>query len=310
MNNVARGSRLGLDQPKKLIENRVSFAGPDSELSIYDTYLPAEKVLLRSSGLLYCGMIQGKKVLHGTHAQQNTLQSQEFVPHQSFVMAANTSIEIDFPEACMHKPTRCLTVEISVERIALLTEQLDARFGAPLAFDSWHSLSNQHLHTQHSHGTQMLLERLFNSFIENESERNIAIDFGVSELVARILKHQARDVVLSESLENSENSGLQTCVHYIKTHLSEHLDIDSLCKMACMSRSRFYQEFKQKLGCSPLALQQQLRINHAAKRLTAGESVSQVCFSLGYTSLSHFNRRFQEQYSMPPSVFSRNVVAH
>jgi AraC-like DNA-binding protein len=310
MNNDVRTSRLGLDQPKTLIENRVSFAGPHSELSIYDTYLPAEKVLLRSTGLLYCGMIQGKKVLHGTHPQQNTLQSQEFIPHQSFVMAANTSVAIDFPEACMHQPTRCLTVEISNERLALLTEQLDAMLGAPLALDSWQVLSNMHLHTQHSHGTQMLLERLFNSFVENESERNIAIDFGVSELVARILKHQAREFVLAESLEYSDNSGLQACVHYIKTHLSEHLDIDSLCKMACMSRSRFYQEFKQKLGCTPLALQQHLRIEYAAKRLIAGESVSQVCFSLGYTSLSHFNRRFQEQYSMPPSLFSRNAIAH
>ena len=72
----------------------------------------------------------------------------------------------------------------------------------------------------------MLLERLFNSFVENESERNIAIDFGVSELMARILKHQAREFALSESLEYSDNSGLQACVHYIKTHLSEHLDID------------------------------------------------------------------------------------
>jgi AraC-like DNA-binding protein len=156
----------------------------------------------------------------------------------------------------------------------------------------------------------MLLERLFNSFVENESERNIAIDFGVSELMARILKHQAREFALSESLEYSDNSGLQASVHYIKTHLSEHLDIDFLCKMACMSRSRFYQAFKKKLGCTPLALQQHLRIEHAAKRLTAGESVSQVCFSLGYTSLSHFNRRFQEQYSMPPSLFSRNAIAH
>ena len=310
MNNDVRASRLGLDQPKTLIENRVSFAGPHSELSIYDTYLPAENVLLHSSGILYCGMIQGKKVLHGTHPQQNSLQSQEFIPHQSFVMAANTSVAIDFPEACMHKPTRCLTVEISNERLSLLVEQLDAKLGAPLALDSWQVLSDMHLHTQHSHGTQMLLERLFNSFVENESERNIAIDFGVSELMARILKHQAREFALSESLEYSDNSGLQASVHYIKTHLSEHLDIDFLCKMACMSRSRFYQAFKKKLGCTPLALQQHLRIEHAAKRLTAGESVSQVCFSLGYTSLSHFNRRFQEQYSMPPSLFSRNAIAH
>lgn len=310
MNNEVRTSRLGLDQPQKLIENRVSFAGPHSELSIYDTYLPAEKVLLHSSGLLYCGMIQGRKVLHSTQVEASGLQSMEFVPHQSFVMAANTSVAIDFPEARIELPTRCLTVEISSERIALLAEQLDRKLGAPLALDSWHVLSHKHLHTQHSHGTQMLLERLFNSFVENESERNIVIDFGVSELVARILKHQARDFILSESQEYSENSGLQASVHFIKTHLNAPLDIEQLCKLACMSRSRFYHAFKQKLGCTPLALQQQLRIDAAAKRLKAGETVSQVCFSLGFASLSHFSRRFQEQYGIPPSLFSKNALTH
>lgn len=310
MNNDVLVSRLGINQPKKLIENRVSFAGPDSELSIYDTYLPAEKVLLHSSGLLYCGMIQGKKVLHGMHPQLQTLQSQEFIPHQSFVMSANTSVAIDFPEATMDKPTRCLTVEISSERIALLAQRLDAQLGAPLTLDSWQLLSDRHLHTQHSQGTQMLLERLFNSFVENENERNMVIDFGVSELVARILKHQARDIALADSEAHSDNSGLQAAIHYIKTHLSEHLDIDALCKIACMSRSRFYQTFKEKLGCTPLALQQQLRIESAGKRLSAGESVSQVCYSLGYANLSHFNRRFQAQFNMPPSLYSKKSIRH
>ncbi len=33
--------------PKVLVENKVSFAGPDSELSIYDTYEQAERVQLK-----------------------------------------------------------------------------------------------------------------------------------------------------------------------------------------------------------------------------------------------------------------------
>jgi hypothetical protein len=68
MNDLKLANKLGLDKPKTLVENRVSFAGPHSELSIYDTYLPAENVLLHSSGLLYCGMIQGRKLLHGADA--------------------------------------------------------------------------------------------------------------------------------------------------------------------------------------------------------------------------------------------------
>ena len=310
MNDNALATKIGLDRPQKLVENRVSFAGPHSELSIYDTYIPAEKVLLHSTGLLYCGMIQGKKVLHSSYPVVGGAESMEFVPNQSFVMAANTSVAIDFPEAKMDKPTRCLTVEISRERIATISDKLDQQLGAPLELDSWRVLSQRHLHTQHSQGTQLLLERLFNSFIEDDSERDIAIDFGVSELVTRILKHQAREFLLNDSQERSEKSGLQASIHYINTHLTTPLDIDYLCKVACMSRSRFYQAFKQKVGCSPLNLQQYLRVETAAQLLKTGSSVSEVCFSLGFADLSHFNRRFHEQYGMAPSAFAKQYTSH
>lgn len=310
MNNTGLTNKLGLDKPQKLIENRVSFAGPHSELSIYDTYLPAQKVLLQSSGLLYCGMIQGKKVLHGADANTGAIESMEFVPNQSFVMAANTAVAIDFPEARIDYPTRCLTVEIDSKRVTQISERLEQQLGNPLALDSWQVLSQQHLHTAHSQGTQMLLQRLFNSFIENESERDIAVDFGVSELITRILRHQARDFILHNSLEYADKSGLHSCVHYIKTHLDEVLDIEQLCKVACMSRSRFYQAFKQKIGCTPFELQQQLRLEEAAQRLKLGESISRVCFSLGYASLSHFNHRFQARYGMPPSHYAGKNAHH
>jgi AraC-like DNA-binding protein len=310
MNDMGLANKLGLDKPQKLVENRVSFAGPHSELSIYDTYLPAEKVILQSSGLLYCGMIQGKKVLHGADVSTGAIESMEFIPNQSFVMAANTAVAIDFPEARIDKPTRCLTVEIDSQRIVNISERLEQQFGNPLELDSWHVLSQQHLHTAHSPGTQMLLQRLFNSFVENESERDIAIDFGVSELITRILRHQARDFILHKSLESSDKSGLHSSIHFIKTHLHEAIDIEKLCKLACMSRSRFYQSFKQKLGCTPLELQQQLRLDAAAQRLKLGESVSQVCYSLGYASLSHFNHRFQARFGMPPSHYANKNEHH
>ena len=39
-----------------LIENKVTFAADNSELSIYDTYESAQKVALHSDELLFCAM--------------------------------------------------------------------------------------------------------------------------------------------------------------------------------------------------------------------------------------------------------------
>src|SRR5210317_825110 len=94
-------------KPKKLIENRIQFNGPESEVSIYDTYESASKVGLDADQLLYCGMISGKKIMHSPGEDP-----QVFLPHESFIMAPGSSVEIDFPEASKDNPTTCLTIEI------------------------------------------------------------------------------------------------------------------------------------------------------------------------------------------------------
>ena len=97
-----------LRKPKLLVENRTSFLGPESEVSIYDTYLPEKLVQLDADQLMYCGMIEGKKVMHS-----ELLDDQVFLPHESFVLAPGETVDIDFPEASIDNPTTCLTVEIS-----------------------------------------------------------------------------------------------------------------------------------------------------------------------------------------------------
>ena len=41
---------------RRLIENRICYAGPHAELSIYDTWWPARDVALSAERVLYCGM--------------------------------------------------------------------------------------------------------------------------------------------------------------------------------------------------------------------------------------------------------------
>lgn len=305
MGVVSQLSRL--TQPRKLVENRVSFAGPHAELSIYDTYQTAEKVELRSGELMYCGMIQGKKIIRGQGHQFDGLEQHyevDFLPHESFVLAPSTRIEIDFPEAKISNPTRCLTIEIEAERISRIAKTLHQNNELSIERFDCHGDQSSVFHTCHTEGTQLLLERLFRSFTENDADRDLAIDFGVSELVTRMLRHQGREFLLKNARQNPESNGIQASLALIEERLALPLDIDQLCKSACMSRSRFYSEFKKQLGCSPAELQQQLRLRKAAERLAHGESATQVCFDLGYANLSHFSRRFQKQFGKPPSHYS------
>ncbi len=291
-------------EPRELIENRVSFAGPNAELSIYDTYLPAQDVNLAADELLYCGMISGKKILHGTADY-----TAEFLPQESFVMAPGEEIQIDFPEAALDSPTSCLTIEISRSRMDQVCSHMNKVSPLHRDFEDWHYRAEKKFHTPHTPATQALLERLVHTFTEDQMDRDLLIDFGISELIVRMLRHQTRDFLLSACSVTPDANGMSAAIQHIRQELSEPLDIDQLCKIACMSRSRFFNEFKKHLGCTPMEFQHQLRMQEARERLTRGEPVTRVCFDTGYCNLSHFSRRFQRQYGESPRQLQSRILS-
>ena len=127
-----------------LIENKVTFAADNSELSIYDTYKSAQKVALHSNELLFCAMLSGKKIMHVESSQYH----KAFLPHESFVLAPEQSVLIDFPHASMNAPTTCLAIEISTDKITNVANALNMQqnFANDALFEySPNSVSYTHL---------------------------------------------------------------------------------------------------------------------------------------------------------------------
>ncbi|WP_259337984.1 AraC family transcriptional regulator [Colwellia sp. RSH04] len=284
--------------PQVLVENKISFAGPESELSIYDTYQKADRVQLKSDQLLFCAMVTGKKVMHSNTENFDS----DFLPHESFIMTPNSQVEIDFPTAKLSQPTTCLAIEISKDRVNQVADSLNAQQSLDQTFGHWQYQHNL-VHTHHNTQTQAVLNRIVQIYGENHSERSAMISLAVSELVIRLLHHQTREFLLSFCQKEPEINGLSAVVNYIEQHLSEHLDIDFLARLACMSRTKFFNDFKQHMGCSPIAFQQQRRLYKAANLLKAGKTVTQCCFELGFINTSHFSRCFKLFYGYSPSQY-------
>ncbi|AFJ01238.1 Transcriptional regulator, AraC family [Methylophaga frappieri] len=291
------------DSRTLLVENKLTFAGPETELSIYDTYRDAVGVGLDAEQLLYCGMVSGKKLMHDTYHREG----EWFLPHESYVMPPGEYVEIDFPDASELMPTTCLTIEISRERIESIAEKMRT-FGT-LA-DPEHDWAYQPriIHTHHTQATQHLLERLVALFVQGEPDKEIMVDLGISELVTRLLREQGREVLLSYCHKHPDASGITAVIGYLQQDLSQAMDIDELCRKACMSRSRLYVEFKKQLGCTPGEFQQQMRMKSAAAAISNGKSVTDACYSSGFNDLSHFSRRFSAFYGCSPTAYRKQKV--
>ncbi|MDX1804204.1 MAG: AraC family transcriptional regulator N-terminal domain-containing protein [Alcanivorax sp.] len=290
---------------QQLVENRTLYESHGADLSIYDTFHRAEKVRLDAEEILYCGMISGRKILHGKQHFHST-----FVPHESFLMAPNETVDIDFPDATPSTPTSCLTLGIRRQRLRELCDQLNHRAPLPRELGEWAPRHDQVLHLFHTEATQQLLVRIVDSFLSHDSDRDLVLNLGVTELLTRMLRQKGRAFLLQCARHDPTLIGLTEVVRYIDDNLDQHIDIDVLCRLACMSRSKLYQQFRDVMAAGPKEYIQQRRLERARELLGQGRTVTEACYEVGYVSASHFSRRFHRQYGVSPRQYARSCQPH
>ncbi|MEL0629016.1 AraC family transcriptional regulator [Psychromonas aquatilis] len=288
------------NQPQVLVENKIAFAGEESELSLYDTYQSTNNIALSSDQLMFCSMLSGKKIMHDNKREFETT----FLPHESFIMAPNQVVQIDFPDATNTQPTSCLAIEISSKYITKVCEKLNIEASLSDYQREW-QYDNKLLHIHHNTETQALLNRMIHIFTENHQDRDFMVNLSVSELITRLLREQTREFILCHSLSNPEYNGINNVVAYLHQHLKETISIDNLTKISCMSRTKFFNEFKRIIGCTPQDFLFQLRLRKAADLLKRNQSVTQTCFATGYLNTSHFSRSFKKCFGVNPSQYKQ-----
>ncbi|KFZ36047.1 hypothetical protein HR45_18380 [Shewanella mangrovi] len=283
---------------RQLVENRTLYESHGLDLAIYDTYEEAERVRLDADQVLYCAMLSGKKVLHGEDGYDAA-----FLPNESFVMSPGDKVYIDFPEASSAAPTTCLTLSFSPTRIIEARDKL-AMQHADIQLNSWCNITNHHLHITHSAATQHLLLRIADAFMMGDHDRDLVLNFGVDELLSRMARQYGHQALLQLAAQDPEQNALTAVLSFIDKHLHRAIDVEQLCKVACMSRSKLYQQFTALAGCSPMEYIQQQRLHRAQILLEQGQSVTQAFLSAGFVNAAHFSRRFQQHFGVTPKQYA------
>ena len=91
---------------------------------------------------------------------------------------------------------------------------------------------------------------------------------------------------------------------YIDKHYAEPIDVNMIANEACFSKYDFIRQFKKTYGKTPYNYLKMVRLNKAAELLQSSEkSIQDVCFSVGYTSLSSFSGLFKKAYQLSPQKY-------
>ncbi|AYG05336.1 helix-turn-helix transcriptional regulator [Gryllotalpicola protaetiae] len=85
---------------------------------------------------------------------------------------------------------------------------------------------------------------------------------------------------------------------------AQPLDVPALARTALMSAAHFSRRFRAEYGETPYSYLMTRRIERAKSLLRRGDqSVTDVCFAVGCTSLGSFSARFTELVGETPSAY-------
>jgi AraC family transcriptional regulator len=108
--------------------------------------------------------------------------------------------------------------------------------------------------------------------------------------------------------ETQTLAGYSDCIEdvmrYIREHIAEPLDRETLADIAGFSVPHFHRVFTAHVGESAISYIRRVRLERAGRKLRMGAvDITEVALAAGYDSHSSFSKAFKQQFGLSPSEF-------
>lgn len=282
-----------------LVENQTSYTLDQAALHVFETHQNADKVLLQFDQPVLASMITGKKVMHLREDESFT-----FLPGESLILPSKELMCIDFPEATVDTPTRCLAMAIDEEKIHKVIDFMNEDM-SKCDSKTW-GILDYNFHFTNDQGIYQILQRLIYLFAENHPSKELFVNNMLEELIVRVMQTNSRQMHLDNSSKNATQCRLAHVIEFIKSNLHQSISLKQLSNMACMSESNFRKVFRHEMGMSPVDFINTERLQKAAKMLrNPNYSIKEVFIECGFENRSYFNRLFKRMHKHSPLEFQQ-----
>ena len=288
------------NQLMHLVENQTKFNLNNCEFSIYETHKAAFDVKLHFETIAFTAMLRGKKHMKIDHKTGYF----DYYPGESVLVSPGETMVIDFPEAD-ETPSQCISlslnpefIESSLNHLNYHLPKVDETSRWNIELDEYFLFNNQSLASA--------TNNIMRIAMDDNSQKDIMADFALKELLIRLMQTQARSMVEKNIVKNKSRIGF--AVDYIKKNLHQKLSIDSIAKMAYVSKSNFFKMFKDELGTSPNEFILQERINRAKELLANQNSIKETAYQTGFSDANYFTRVFKQLVGVTPKSYQDKVL--
>ena len=123
----------------------------------------------------------------------------------------------------------------------------------------------------------------------------------VRELFFYLLKGPEGAAIRQFVHSRSAMHRIANAVFAIRTNLHKTIDVGAFARAAGMSRSAFFQHFRNVTAMSPIQYQKRLRLLEARRLMVeADETAERSSFKVGYRSASQFSREYARMFGVSP----------
>ncbi len=283
-----------------LVENQTTFSSNNAELHIFETHQHAEQIQLKFNAPTLATMLDGKKIMH-----LNNKNAFNFLPGESLILPSNELMCIDFPDACLDNPTRCIALTISEDMIKQAIDFLNEH--RPKTDGQW-EFTDYNFHFTNDIAIQQIIKRIIFLFTEKHTSKDVFLDLMFRELIIRILQTETKKSYVEQSIKLKESHRLAYIIRYIRENLHKNMTIKELSNKVFMSESNFYRVFKNELNLSPIDFINNERIKLATSLLqNPRKKIKDIYMECGYNSLSYFVRTFKRKKHLSPKAYQTKI---
>lgn len=234
-----------------------------------------------------CTIAKGSKHVTINDGSEFTYQTSDFI-----VLPPHTKVNMKIEEH-----TVAIVYEISGSLIDQTLSKLENQLDQPLSKDQ-----KQVGKIGYDPLTRAHIDRINHYCMSEDSNKSFLIDLCAQELAYGLIKNAN----LSK-LHMEKPDPVQYTKQYLKSHIYDKSDtIGEIAYRLNMSPSNLITHFKRATQQTPKAYHNQLKLLQAAEDLK-NNSVSEVCYNLGFESVSYFIKLFKEYYGITPKQYVLNL---
>ena len=132
-------------------------------------------------------------------------------------------------------------------------------------------------------------------------------DFLCALLVYAADKDNYEEAPNSELIDTTEfNEATTKVVDFIEHSYMEHIYLEDIAEHVGYNRNYLCSMFKKDTGITINDYLNYVRIRKACEYISYSDiDINRICYRVGFTNASHFNRTFKKFVGMPPTAFSK-----